>query len=332
MPPITGVRCGVNGSVYNGAGGTQAQTQAERETALRKELIEKLQYTEIPSSLIIPTPLTPRWTPWLEKPPEKPGAKPSKPSIDVRTGYYGDVDGETVWTGMSYAKVNDPATWTDFLTACRYMNEKLLPLRKPCGIAFSLNGDGIIGIDLDGCVNEDDTISDEAMQTIREIDSYTEISPSGSGLRIMVRGQLPEGHKCKKLGPDGKAVIEVYSTAKFLSITGTRLRLRGLSAEVEYRPCAVLSWYNRVFCNSTSTFVPNPGSTKKRKIGPRLTPARYRQSMRPSWRPCSSAGRTRATSTTAPGVSTRRNPRPTWRWPTWPWRRAGLTRRFAICS
>ena len=35
------------------------------------------------------------------------------------------------------------------------------------------------------------------MGHIEQINSYTEYSPSGDGIRIVVRGKLPKGHRCR---------------------------------------------------------------------------------------------------------------------------------------
>jgi putative DNA primase/helicase len=50
------------------------------------------------------------------------------------------------------------------------------------------------------------------------LNSYTEFSPSGEGVRIFVRGSLPSGIAGKKRGN-----IEAYSSGRYLTVTGHRL-------------------------------------------------------------------------------------------------------------
>src|SRR5262245_14333313 len=55
------------------------------------------------------------------------------------------------------------------------------------GLVF--NGDGLGGIDLDGCRNPDSgEVADWAREALVEFDSYVEVSPSGTGVKIFARG------------------------------------------------------------------------------------------------------------------------------------------------
>lgn len=67
--------------------------------------------------------------------------------------------------------------------------------------------DDLCGVDLDHCVNTvTGEISAEAGATIDTLDSYTTLSPSGTGVRIFAYGRLPSGGrkkatlKCTKAG------------------------------------------------------------------------------------------------------------------------------------
>lgn len=79
---------------------------------------------------------------------------------------------------------------------------------------------GVVGIDLDNCV-EDNTIAPWAQEVIDRLASYTELSPSGNGLRILVEGTIPHDWTNHDVG------IEVYGghEPRFLTITGQRLRV-----------------------------------------------------------------------------------------------------------
>mgnify|MGYP006304844009 CR=1 FL=1 len=71
------------------------------------------------------------------------------------------------------------------------------------GIGFVFtNNDPYCGIDLDNCIDnsiQSDNIFDKidpwAKDIIIEMDSYTEVSPSGSGVHIIIKGDLPSWSK-----------------------------------------------------------------------------------------------------------------------------------------
>jgi primase-polymerase (primpol)-like protein len=108
------------------------------------------------------------------------------------------------------AKTNSKATWGTFEQAwTRYERDRL------DGVGFVLTLEvGIAGIDIDHCRNpQTGVIDEEALAIIKEIDSYTEVSPSGAGIRIFARGKLPpKGRK--------KGRIEMYDSGRFLTVTG----------------------------------------------------------------------------------------------------------------
>lgn len=106
------------------------------------------------------------------------------------------------------ASSTDPATWTDFDTVAAASGFN--------GLGFVLTtAAGIIGVDLDHVVT-DGVLSPFAQATVARFASYAEVSPSGKGIRIFLRGALPpRGRK--------KGHVEVYSTARFLTVTGNKL-------------------------------------------------------------------------------------------------------------
>ena len=76
------------------------------------------------------------------------------------------------------ASTTDPTTWSSFADAVEYMELD----EEVAGLGIVLRDD-LIGIDLDKCRDpETGIIEDWAWDIITEIDSYTEISPSGSGI------------------------------------------------------------------------------------------------------------------------------------------------------
>ena len=87
------------------------------------------------------------------------------------------------------------------------------------GVGYLMTGPhGLTGIDLDHCV-KDGVLDEFAAEVVAQLDSYTEISPSGTGLHVITSGDVPEDWSNHTRG------IEVYggNEARFLAITGVRL-------------------------------------------------------------------------------------------------------------
>jgi hypothetical protein len=77
------------------------------------------------------------------------------------------------------------------------------------------------GIDLDHCINpETGEIYPAARKIVDAFDSYTEITPSGDGLRIWIEADKPPIWSANKTG---KTDIEVYDKGRFFTVTGCRL-------------------------------------------------------------------------------------------------------------
>lgn len=96
----------------------------------------------------------------------------------------------------------DPTTgklmgWKNFDNWLTYDEATLATEEYDYGIGFVLTPeDPLSFIDLDDVIDPDTgEIEQWAMEVVDSIDSYTEISPSGTGLRIAVRGslELPDG-------------------------------------------------------------------------------------------------------------------------------------------
>jgi primase-polymerase (primpol)-like protein len=106
------------------------------------------------------------------------------------------------------AKSNDPATWADFNTVLQAVNSD----GSWCGIGYMLDG-GYTGIDWDDCISPTGDIDPTILDHINSFNSYTEISPSGTGLKTLVRAKLPaKGHHQEKIG--------VFDSRRYFCITG----------------------------------------------------------------------------------------------------------------
>ena len=81
---------------------------------------------------------------------------------------------------QTYASVTDSSTWAGFDAAYQhYRNHDAI---DGIGYVFTTD-DPYVGVDLDNCRSpETGKLADWAREIIRELDSYTETSPSGTGV------------------------------------------------------------------------------------------------------------------------------------------------------
>ncbi len=130
----------------------------------------------------------------------RPGsAKPAKVPYDPKTG--------------QRASVSDPTTWGS------YAQVRLACLQHGHdGVGFVLTeGDPFWGGDIDHCRDpETGQITPEAEAAVLLCDTYTEVSPSGTGLRVIGRGVLPPG-------PRKNGGFERYDDKRFVTITSNHL-------------------------------------------------------------------------------------------------------------
>lgn len=114
------------------------------------------------------------------------------------------------------AKTNDKNTFTNFQTAYNYYENKGYD-----GLGMGIFN-GFCAIDIDHCINNG-TLSDMAKDIINEMNSYTEISPSGEGIRIIFKTENFVYAKDKYYTMNNKRGLEVYvsgATNKYVTITG----------------------------------------------------------------------------------------------------------------
>lgn len=105
------------------------------------------------------------------------------------------------------AKANDPTTWGTYDQAITAV--ELYDLE---GIGFEF-ANGIFGVDLDHVIDGSGNLTPEAKDIVDTLDSYTEYSPSGTGLHILCKGSIPEGDR-------RNGSIEMYGEARFFTVTG----------------------------------------------------------------------------------------------------------------
>src|SRR3954463_15369773 len=106
------------------------------------------------------------------------------------------------------ASATDPETWGTLDEAIAAAQ-----LEHVEGVGRVL-GDGLVVLDLDGCRNpHTGHIRPEAAVIVSKLNSYTELSPSGTGLHVWCEGRLPSGGN--RRGP-----IELYEHDRYMTVTG----------------------------------------------------------------------------------------------------------------
>lgn len=112
------------------------------------------------------------------------------------------------------AQSNNPSTWTTLEIA-----RKTYSKGGYSGIGFMLSRESrVVGVDLDHCFDAaTGEIQAAALAIVDALATYTEITPSGAGLRLFCFGELPEGGR-KRGG------VEFYDAGRFLTVTGNVLR------------------------------------------------------------------------------------------------------------
>ncbi len=81
------------------------------------------------------------------------------------------------------------------------------------GFVFSKD-DPYVGIDLDNCITDSDFLQPWAAEIVSKLNGYTEVSPSGEGLHIIVKGRLPANFK--------NSNVEAYSEGRYFTMTGDK--------------------------------------------------------------------------------------------------------------
>ena len=139
------------------------------------------------------------WVMWKYEPPKKPDGKWQKVPYQPN-GYK--------------ASTTNRHTWSKF-EACRAVYEQ----GGYDGVGFVFDGivgpDGtcLVGIDLDRCI-DNRKIQHFALERIKRLGTYTEASPSGTGLHLIARTEPVESVKTEE--------VELYTTARYFTFTGRK--------------------------------------------------------------------------------------------------------------
>lgn len=149
-----------------------------------------------------------QWVSWRYEVDPKHAHKPKKVPYNPRSG--------------QRARSNDSATWYTFREAVHAYRS-----RQHSGVAYMLNGQpeqpGDVGIDFDGCRDPaTGARAPWAQPWIERLVSrgYADVSPSHTGVKIIMRGAIPKGLKHPLGDHEG---IEVYAWGRCFTMTGQRL-------------------------------------------------------------------------------------------------------------
>jgi hypothetical protein len=145
------------------------------------------------------------------------------------------------------AMANVPGTWGSFDEAVEYLRAHGNNGVRTVGL--EVGGSPFTAIDLDHCRNpETDVIESWAQEIIEGLNSYTEITPSDTGIRIFVTASddFPKvNRKRGGLGETGKGAIEIANTGKYFSVTGNHLD--GTPDWIGHRPEELRKVYDKYF-------------------------------------------------------------------------------------
>ncbi len=153
-----------------------------------------------PDPEAIPTDLREReqWIVWRV---EQRDGDPTKIPVDPSTG--------------GPASSTDPDTWGSFEDALSSWRSDDLTTAG-LGFVFASNGP-FTGVDLDGCRDpKSGRFEDWAKEILADLDTYVEISPSGTGAHAILRGEMPEGG-------NRSGDVEMYDNKRFFTVTGAHL-------------------------------------------------------------------------------------------------------------
>lgn len=171
----------------------------------------------------------PQWVVWRE---EKRQGKLTKVPYSPKSGYK--------------AKSDTHATWSSWEAAVSAYQDG----HNYAGIGYVFtDDDNMTGIDLDKC-GDGKQFEPWALDIVEEMASYTEKSPSGRGLHIIVKGKLP---------PDGrrKGKVEMYDQLRYFTMTGDVLP--STPPTIEKRQDALDTLHTRIFASNGDTDTPVRG-------------------------------------------------------------------------
>lgn len=179
----------------------------------------------------------PIWSPWRFE-------------LNAKTRKYGKVPIKPVEDGYSvYASANNPRhRWT--FNQCL----RLVDGGEADGVGIFVGG-GVAAVDLDRAVDTDGGVKPWAADLVRRFRTYSEQSPSGNGLHIVLFTDAELANRDAAMPDGGK--VQFFGQNHFITITGARslcerlmLGGGGIMADARYcseRTATLQEWYAETF-------------------------------------------------------------------------------------
>lgn len=144
-----------------------------------------------------------QWVCWRYE--DRGGPKPTKVPYQPRTGFK--------------ASASNPGHWGTYADAVARAQRGHTDGGPFNGVGFCLSeNDDLTGIDLDGCRDPNTGDLSQLAQTLVDLgESYTEVTPSETGLRVLALGKIDKALKRDGVG------VEMYGRGRYLTITGWHL-------------------------------------------------------------------------------------------------------------
>lgn len=164
-----------------------------------------------------------QWVCWQSTP--VPGKKPTKIPVNPKRP-------------SSKASTINNFTWDTFTSAVQaWQNSATLT-----GVGFVFTKpDEYVGADFDQCVVAGKIIDERVERWVKELDSYTEYSPSGTGLHVVFKGKLPNGG----LVQNRKGPVEFYAERRYFTVSGDHVK--GTPEDIRDASDAFQKIYDEVF-------------------------------------------------------------------------------------
>jgi hypothetical protein len=162
------------------------------------------------------------------------------------------------------ASSTNPATWASFEDALWAVEHGYYDY-----LGFVFNDNGIVGIDLDDAITNG-CLSSLATEIYDMCGSYAEVSKSGTGLHIFVKGDIPFK------GKNNLAGVEIYKTARFFIMTGDALGFDSIANEQSALDAIMEKYFPETRESKTTTVTPriynpewdSPKGSKRVRIRP----------------------------------------------------------------
>lgn len=150
------------------------------------------------------------------------------------------------------ASSTDQQTWHDFNTAAAALGRGAY---SGLGFVFSKD-DPFAGIDLDHVRDpQSKEVAPWARDLVRRLNSYAELSQSGTGAHVIIKAKVPGDRRRKSIDGNGQGV-EMYDADRFFVMTGQQLS--GVPASVEDRQLVLNEVHAELFGAEPVTPPPAP--------------------------------------------------------------------------